>query len=108
MQPHTMSQEQSASNNRNRLNPRLSPLATIVCMIGTLLGVALNFRMASWGLGENVFGLIVWLSIGLMALGFVPGTRKWRLGRLATTMSSIAIGSYLAYFLWVIATYKDS
>jgi hypothetical protein len=77
-------------------------------MSGTLLGVALNLRMGNWGLGENVFGLIVWLSMGLMALGFVPGIRKWRLGRIATRVSCSAIGCYLAYSLWVIATYKDS
>jgi hypothetical protein len=103
-----MSQEQSASNNRKRLNPRSSPLVSIVFMIGTLLGVALNLRMASLGLGENVFGLIVWLSMGLMAVGFVPGIRRWRLGRLATRVSCIAIGCYLAYILWAVATYKDT
>ena len=105
--PYLMPEEQSASNNWKRLNPRSSPLVSVVCMIGTLLGVALNLRMGSWNLGENVFGLLVWLSMGLMSLGFVPGIRKWRLGRLATRVSCIAIGCYLAHVLWVVATYKD-
>ena len=44
----------------------------------------------------------------MMAFGFIPGIRKWRLGRLATRVSSTAIGWYLAYALWAVAIYKDT
>ena len=77
-------------------------------MIGALLGIAMNLRMASWGLGENVIGFVVWISIGLIALGFLPGIRNWRLARLATRVTSIAIGCYVAYGLWVVVTYKET
>ena len=64
--------------------------------------------MARWGLGENVFGFLVWLSIGMIALGFLPGIRKWCLARMATRVTCIAIGFHITYILWTVGTYKET
>lgn len=37
---------------RKRLAPGSAPIGTILCMMGNLLGVAVNVRMADWGLSE--------------------------------------------------------
>lgn len=79
-------------------------MATVACMTATPLGLAINLRMATWGLGDAVFGIMVWLSIGLIALGFVPGLRKWRWGGLATNVSVILLMSYMAYVLWYVVS----
>ena len=77
-------------------------------MVGTLLGIALNLRMPGWDLSEGMFSLIVLVSMGLIALGFVPGIRKWRCGRLATRVSVIAIWCYIGYVLWAVGSYKET
>lgn len=77
-------------------------------MIGNLFGIFLNLRMAYFGLGENVFGFIVWASVALIAIGFLPGLKKWRFGRLATNVSSFAVGCFMVYILWAVVTYKET
>lgn len=106
--PNTMSQDQSVNRAIRWLRPRSSPIATVACMIGAIFGVAVNLRMAKWGLGENVFGFVVWLSIGMIALGFLPGIRKWCRARMATLVTCIAIGFHITYSLWTVVTYKET
>ena len=105
---HPMAQEGPAINNRRWLNPKSSGFVTILCILATPIGAMVNIRMADWKLGENVSGLMVWLSMGLMALGFFPGIKNWRLGRIATRVSSVVIVCYIVHVLWVVAIYKQA
>ena len=109
--PAFLSYEQSAGRIWKRLNPRSSPLVTIACIIGALFGVLLHLqlpRLVDFGLGENFFALFAALGMGLIFFGFVPEFSKWRLGRLATIVSSTTIGCYLIYTLWIVFSHQSS
>ena len=82
------------------IQPRSSPVLSIACVAATLAGIAMNVQLASWDINEKILGPVVWLSIGLMFLGFLPGVKKWKFGQSATVIASACVGLYVAHGLW--------
>ena len=73
-------------------------------LAGLLMNVLVGHLVPA-SLAENILGLLVVLSVALIAMGFVPGHRKWPGARMATVVMGIAFAVYMAYLAVTVVRY---
>ena len=85
-------------------------MKTAVCVALGLLGLALNTLLGHLDPppSENVFGLLVVLSVALSTIGFLPSLLKWPRARVALMVMITAWALWIGYHAFEMARYARS
>jgi len=91
--------DQRERGGSNRTVARIGCGPATLCLLAGLAGIALNARVGSASVSENVLGLLVFLSLVLMGIGFIPAMRSWPNARVANVTMSLATAMYAVWIL---------